>query len=128
MNRLPSVCEKLLTDTESCDNGTISLDVNLLEVAEKASSLTDHHQKAASAVVILLVNLEVLGEVVDPSGEQGDLNLGRTGVAFVGGVFRHDSLLFFFQHVCFHLSKLFAYVSVKGCETSALRLVPQTEA
>ena len=103
----------LLTDTESCDNRTVSLNIYLFEVTEKASSLTDHHQKTASAVMILLVDLEVLGEVVDSLCEKSDLYLGRTCVTLMGSVFGHDSLLFFFKHlifpplhfICLHLSK-----------------------
>ena len=39
---------QLLTDTESCDDCTISFDVVLLKVCEKVSSLTNHHVKAAT--------------------------------------------------------------------------------
>jgi hypothetical protein len=75
---------------------TVSFDVNLLEVSEKTSSLTNHHKKTASAVVILLVDLEVLGKVIDPLCKKSDLNLGRTCVALVKSVLLHYSLLFFF--------------------------------
>ena len=48
----------------------------------------------------------MLVELIDAGGENGDLDLGRTGVALVGRIFRDDSGLFFFlDHGCFHLSK-----------------------
>ncbi len=88
----------LLTDAESRDNGAVSLDVNLDKVVEERSALTDHLEEAASGVMILLVDLEVLGQVVDSLGEKSDLNFGRTCVTLMSRVFLHDSKLFFFQH------------------------------
>jgi hypothetical protein len=34
-------------------------------------------------MVVLLVNLEMLREIVDPRGKQGHLDIGRTGVLLV---------------------------------------------
>ena len=42
------------------------------------------------AVLVLLVDLEVLGEVVDAAGEQRDLHLGRAGVGLVEPVLGDD--------------------------------------
>src|SRR6185295_1558020 len=53
------------------------------EVLEEAATLADQHQQAATGVVVLLVGLEVVGEAVDPLGQQRDLDLGRAGVALV---------------------------------------------
>ena len=88
----------LLTDTQLGDQGTIALDVLLHEVVEQAAALTDHLVQAAAGVVVLRVLLEVLGELVDALGENGDLDLGRTGVAGMGCVLLNDSSLFFFAH------------------------------
>ena len=49
----------LLTDTQLGDQGTITLDVLLHEVVEKAAALTDHLVQAAAGVVVLRVLLEV---------------------------------------------------------------------
>src|SRR5262249_11340981 len=43
-----------------------------------------------AAVVVVLVHLEVLGEVGDPLGQDRDLHLGRTGVALDGRVLLAD--------------------------------------
>ena len=54
-----------------------------LEVVEQAAALADHHQQAAARVVVLLVRLEVLGQVGDALGQDRDLHLRRTGVALL---------------------------------------------
>ena len=49
-------------------------------------------------MVVLLVLTQMLGQGVDPGGEDSDLNLGRTGVAGVGCVLLDNGSLFFFAH------------------------------
>lgn len=58
------------TDTELYDECTISFDVCLHEVVEKASSLTNHLKKTAAEVMILLVDSEVICCVVDSLCEE----------------------------------------------------------
>ena len=70
----------LPANTQVRDHLTITLDVALLQVVQKAATLADHLQQATAGVVVLAVDLEVLGEVADALREQGDLDLGRTGV------------------------------------------------
>ena len=55
-------------------------------MVEKGPALRDHVEQAAARVVVLLVGLEVLGQVGDPFGEDRDLDLRRAGVAFGPGV------------------------------------------
>lgn len=87
---------ELLSEPELIDDSTIAGDVLLLEVREKISSVTDHLQESAAAVVILRVVLEVLVEGVDAAGEDGDLYLGRAGVVLTELVFCDNLLLEFF--------------------------------
>ena len=96
-NRLP-LLPCLLTDTQSLDDGTVSLDIYLDEVVEQRAALTDHLEQTAAGVMVLLVDLEVLGEVVDSLGEKSDLYLGRACVTLMSRILLHDSNLFFFQH------------------------------
>ena len=63
--------------------------------SRNVAPLADQPQQAATGVVILLVRLEVLGEVVDALGHQRDLDLGRPCIAFVGRELRDDRLLGF---------------------------------
>ena len=95
----------LLSDTQLGDQGTIALDVLLLQVVQQAPALTDHLQQAPVGVLILGVVLHVNGQLVDPLGQNGDLDLGRTGVGLMGTVGVNDSsLLFFAQNSVFLLS------------------------
>ena len=66
----------LFSQTESRYDCTVSLDVHLFEIVEKTSSVTDHHKKTATAVVILRVIFKVFGEFCDTSGQKSDLNFG----------------------------------------------------
>ena len=52
----------------------------------------------------MLVHPEVIGQLVDTGGENGDLNLGGAGVALVGSVVQDDlGLLFLLNHDEIHL-------------------------
>ena len=87
-----------MSDTEFCNDCTITFDVNLLEVAQQVSSVTDHLGEATTAVVVVMVALEVLGEVVDAIGQDSDLNFGGTGVGFVKSVSNDYFGFFFLSH------------------------------
>ena len=88
------VFAKLLAQTQLGDEGTVTVDVLLLQIGQQVAAAADHLEQAAAAVVIVLVGLEVLGQVIDASGQQSDLNLGRTGVTLVQGGLLDDGLLF----------------------------------
>ena len=99
---------KLLSDVQLSDDRTVALDVCLLEVVKKVSSVTYHLKKTATAVVILVVSLEVLVERVDSACENRDLNLRRACVTLVGSILSNDCLLFVLKHHdFFHLSEIY---------------------
>jgi len=58
----------------------IAAEVGALQVIEQAAALADHHQQTATGAVILLVALQMLGQVVDALRQQGDLHVGGTRV------------------------------------------------
>ena len=91
----------LLSQTKLCYDSTVALDINLLEIAEKVLSVTDHLLKTAAAVCVVVVLLEVLGKVLDSVGQKCDLNLGRTCVALVSLVLIDDLKFDFCVHVFF---------------------------
>src|ERR1043165_9191593 len=70
----------LLTDVQLVGQGAVLVHVLRADVLEQLLALGDHQQQPAAAVVVLLVALEVLGQVVDALGEQGDLHGRRAGV------------------------------------------------
>src|SRR5262245_39039518 len=54
---------------------SVAFDLGGFEIVQQSPTLSDHAEQAATRRVVALVDLEVLGEVVDLLGEQGDLNL-----------------------------------------------------
>ena len=89
----------VLSDAQFCDNGAVSLDIRLDQVAQQVSALADHLQKTAAGVVVVLVRLQVFRQRVDPAGQNRNLNLRRTGVALMPRVLVDNRLLFFLYHV-----------------------------
>jgi len=55
-----------------------------LDVVEQLTTAGGHLEEAAATVEVLAMGAEVLGQVVDASGQQGDLDLGGAGVFIVG--------------------------------------------
>ena len=90
-------------DTELIDDSAVTLDVLGHQIVQHLAALTDHLQQAAAGVMILLVGTEVLGEVVDSLGENGDLNFRGTRVALMACILLDDLCLFALQHCVFHL-------------------------
>ena len=105
---------RLLSDVQLLNDSTVTLDVNLLKITEKISSVTDHFKKTTAAVMVLVVFLKMLIQAVDSVRKNSDLNLGRTCVALMCLIGLDYGLLFFLQHVFFHLSFLFAKNTVIG--------------
>ena len=93
----------LSSQTELGNDSAVAFDVVLLEVAEEVPSVTDHLIQTAAAVVVLLVQLQVLGKCVDAEGQDSDLYFRRTGVAFVNLVLFDKSLLLFLGNHFLHL-------------------------
>ena len=103
--RGPPIDALLLTDAQLCNDGAITVDVLLCKIVEQAAALTDHHEQATAGMVVVLVLTQVLGQLVDTGGEDGDLDLGGAGVALMGRVLVDDSgFLFLLDHGFFHLS------------------------
>ena len=55
-----------------------------LQVIQQAAALADQHQKSAAGSMVLLVRLEMLGQLANPLTQNRDLNFRGTGVSFVG--------------------------------------------
>jgi len=77
---VPALCFLLLTQTQSCDQSTVTLDVLLLEVGQQIAAAANHLHQTTAAVVIVRVLLQVLIQLVDVSGQQSDLNFGGASV------------------------------------------------
>jgi len=45
-----------------------------LEVPKQTPTFSDHHEQASPAVMILLMGLQMLGEVIDTTSEESNLD------------------------------------------------------
>ena len=55
----------LFSKTQRFDDGSISFDIFCFKIVEKTTTLTNHLQKTATGMVILLVHFKMFVEVVD---------------------------------------------------------------
>src|SRR4051794_31768956 len=84
--RTPSPRSVLPAESELRDQCPVPLDVVAPEVIQQAPTLTHEHEQPTAAVMILLVDLQVLREVVDAPREERHLHLRRAGVGLVEAV------------------------------------------
>jgi hypothetical protein len=81
---------------ERFDDGTVAVDVFVFDIIEQSATPAHEHQQTSTGMVVLLVNLEVFGQIGYAMGQQSDLHLGRSRVAFMQ-LELIDELLFFFR-------------------------------
>jgi hypothetical protein len=60
------------------------------QIIEELATAGGHLQEPAARVEILAVRAQVLGQVIDASGEQCNLDFRRTGILLVSFVFCDD--------------------------------------
>jgi hypothetical protein len=68
------------TQTEFLKQGPVAVEVLVLEIVEKATSLAHDLEQTAARVMVLRVRFEMFLKAGDALGEQRDLNFGRTRV------------------------------------------------
>jgi hypothetical protein len=73
----------LPSQTQPFDQLMILSDIRTLEIIKKLPSTRDHLQQPATRIIVLLVYLEMLGQLVDPLRKQSDLNVRRPCVRVV---------------------------------------------
>src|SRR4051794_11124436 len=83
------------TQAESLDQRAVARDVDLGDVLEQPPPPAHQQQQPAPRVVVVLVHLQVLGQVGDALGQQRDLGLRRSGVALMQAVLAQDVFLLF---------------------------------
>ena len=88
------LCDDLLADAQLGDQSAVTLDVLLLEVNKELTTVSNHFEQSATAVVVLVILLQMLVEVLDSGGEDSDLNLRGSGILLVDLVSLNDLLLF----------------------------------
>ena len=65
----------LSTKAEASHYLMVALDVCTLQIIEQTATLRDHLEQAAPRVIVLFMDLEMFGELVDPLAKQSYLNL-----------------------------------------------------
>ena len=90
---------RLAAQTQSLDESTVALDVLFLQIGEQLTALTNEHRQRACCVVILVVLLQVLGEVRNAIAEQSHLAFYRTCVGSAMTILLEDLYLFFFVKI-----------------------------
>src|SRR5690606_37715625 len=83
----------LTAKTELFDQRPVPIHVLGLQVIEQTATLADHLVKSTPGVMILFVDLQVPGKLVDPLCQDSDLNLGRSRVVFMQLKLLDDRLL-----------------------------------
>ena len=87
----------LLTDAELFlgDDGAVAVDVFADKVIQQTATLTDEGFQRAGGDEVLVVLLQVLGEVFDTDGEESDLGFGAAGIILALAILLEDFLLLF---------------------------------
>ena len=68
LSRLPLsifCCKQLLAQAKSLNDGTVAIDIALLQVLQQAAALTYQHSQCSFSAIILLVDLQMLSQVRD---------------------------------------------------------------
>ena len=89
-DRVACVTKALFAKVQFLEQLGILGKIVLLEVIEELPTARGHLQKTAARVEILAVRAEVLGQVIDPGGEQRDLDVAGAGVLLVGFILADD--------------------------------------
>ena len=67
-------------ELELLGNRLVPSQILAVEIIQQAAALADHHEQTAAGAVIFHIALEMLGEVVNPFGQKGDLHIRGAGV------------------------------------------------
>lgn len=71
---------RLLTDSKFLDDVFISIGIVRLQIVQQATPLADHHEQTPPGGVVLLVRLEVLGQITDPLTQNCNLDFRASGI------------------------------------------------
>ncbi len=83
---VPGPAETLLANSQLFYDCTIPVCVLCLQVIQKAATLSDHSQQASARVMVFGVDFEMLGQIVNPLAQEGDLYLGRTRIRIMSAI------------------------------------------
>ncbi len=81
---------RLLAQAELLQQVVILGEVFALDVVKELATTAGHLEEAAAAVEILTMRAQVLGQVIDASREQRDLDVAGAGVFLVSFILADD--------------------------------------
>src|SRR5688500_13490083 len=88
----------LLADAELANDVRVRLRLHAVEEVEQLPPPTDHGQEAAPAGVVLVMGPHVFRQAVDPGGQDGNLDLRRTGILVIPPMLGNQLLLPLFRN------------------------------
>jgi len=97
----------LAADAQFANENTVATDVCVAEVRQNAFAAADHQEEPATRMVVMFVFAQMLRQLGDTRGQQGDLHFRRSGVAFMGCVANdHTGFVIFLQRHCLYIPPL----------------------
>ena len=85
-NRTYEQAADLLADAQLRNYGLATLGIVFLQIVEQATPLAHHHQQAAPGGVILLMRLEVVGQLANALAQDRDLHFRASGISRVRAI------------------------------------------
>ena len=89
-DRVARSTKALFTKVQLLEQLVIFRQVMPLEIIEELATARGHLQKPAARVEVFAVCAQVLGQMIDASGQERDLDFGRAGILIVSFVFLDD--------------------------------------
>ena len=83
-DRVACVMKALFAEAELLQDYGVFRQVVLLEIIKQLAAARSHLEEPAAGVEVLAMCAQMLGQVIDPGGQQRDLDLARAGVLLVG--------------------------------------------
>jgi hypothetical protein len=85
----------LFAQLQAADQLAVAVDVFFSQVAEQFSALAHKLEQSVSGMKVMLVLFKMFGEILDPVGQQGDLDLRGSGIVFMLLELLNHALFFF---------------------------------
>ena len=119
---MPSLNKRVLlfSQFELLDDRSIAFNVLLLEIGEQLFALSYKVDKRFLSACVFLVFAQVLGQVIDPVGEKGDLSFWRTRIGIRLPVFFEDLAFLFRSQLHTDALLITILFSFKGCKDTQL--------
>ncbi len=75
-------CFSLFTEVQFFQNRTVSFNIDFPKIVKEPSALSNQSEKGTLRRKVLLAYFKVLGEVINPECEQGNLTLRGSCIGF----------------------------------------------